>query len=197
MYTVKYAPWEHYPKKLRHHEVVNPLLVIEDFFSVDLMSGHYSKLKNWRYYITHDKAYKDERHGRGSLLFTYDQNVRLLEAAYLLYYNDSISSIKTTIVSVDELKQERERWDDFPDNLSCKEMHNPYEALKKVFRKIPLQRYRDYLHEWLYAALYIKGGNDELEATEIKTVYKTMLKLYSAAWLIYKRHQGASDTIKG
>lgn len=172
MYTVKYAPWEHHPKKLRHQEVVNPLLVLEDFFSVDLLSGQCSKLKNWRYYVTHDKAYKDERHGSGSLLFSYDKNVRLLEAAYLLYYNDSISSVKTTIVSVEELKSERKRWDEFTDNLSYKEMHNPYAALKKMFRKIPLQRYRDYLHEWLYAALNIKGGNDELDATEIKLVFK-------------------------
>ena len=187
MYTVKYAPWEHYPKKLRHHEVVNPISVLDDFFSVDLLSGHCSKLKNWRYFVLHDKVYNDEQHGPGSLLFTYDINIKLLEAAYLLYYNDSISTVKNTIVSVDELKSERKLWDDFPENLSYKEMHNPYSALKKIFRKMPLQKYRDYLHEWLYAALYIKGGNDELETDEIKLVYRNMLKLYSAAWLIHKR----------
>ena len=187
MYSVKYAPWEHYPKKLRHHEVVNPISVLDDFFSVDLLNGHFSKLKNWRYYVLHDKFYNDERHGPGSLLFTYDQNVRLLEATYLLYYHDSTSTVKNAIVGVDELKTERKLWDDFPENLSYKEMHNPYAALKKIFRKMPLQKYRDYLHEWLYAALYIKGGNDELEADEIKLVYRNMLKLYSAAWLIHKR----------
>lgn len=91
------------------------------------------------------------------------------------------------IVTVDELKLEREQWEEFPDNLSHKEMHNPYAAVKKIFKKMPLQEYRDHLHEWLYAALYIKGGDEELETDEVKLVYKNMLKLYSAVWLIYKR----------
>jgi len=167
--------------------MVNPLVVLDGFFSANLLSGHCGKLKNWRYYVVHDKVYKDEQHGPGSLLFIYDLNLKLLEACYLLYYHNIAAGIKIKIVTVDELKEERELWDDFPENLSYKEMHNPYAVLKKVFRKIPLQKYRDYLHEWLYAALYIKGGNDELEADEIKLVYRNMLRLYSVAWLIYKR----------
>jgi len=187
MFFGKYAPWENYPKKLRHFEVVNPLVVITDFFSANLLGGHYKKLKNWRRYILKDKVYKDKRHGPGSLLFFYDMNVRLLEAAYLLYYNDRIAKNGKVIVSVAELEVERKLWEDFPENLSHKEMYDPYQAVKKVFRKISLQQYRDYLHEWLYAALYMKGSNDELEAEEIKFVYKNMRKLYSAAWLIYQR----------
>lgn len=193
MYTLKYAPWEHCPKKLRHHEVINPIVVLDEFFSADRLSGHYSKLKYWRYYVTHDKAYKDKKHGAGSLLFTYDLNVKLLEAAYLLLYHNRIAAIKMRIVTVDELKQEKELWDDFPDNPSYKEMHNPYAAIKKVFSKTPLQKYRDYLHEWLYAALYTKGGSDELSADEIELVYKNTLRLHSAAWLILKRTNQLAD----
>jgi len=65
----QYAPWENYPKKLRHSEVVNPLVVITDFFSADLPGGHHKKLKKWRHYVLKDKVYKDKRHGPGSLLF--------------------------------------------------------------------------------------------------------------------------------
>ncbi len=192
MFFGKYAPCENYPKKLRHFEFINPLMVITDFFSVDLMSGHYKKLKKWRRYILKDKVYKDKRHGPGSLLFTYDMNVRLLEATYLLYYNERIAKNRKVIVSITELEAERKLWDDFPENLTYKELYHPYQAVKKVFRKISLQQYRDYLHEWLYAALYVKGGNEELEADEIKLVYKNMLKLYSAAWLIYQRENKGS-----
>lgn len=187
MFFGKYAPWENYPKNLRHFEVVNPLVVISDFFSANLLSGHYKVLKKWRRYILKDKVYKDKRHGPGSLFFTYDMNVRLLEAAYLPCYNDRIAKNEKVIVSAIELEAERKLWDDFPVNLSCKAMYDPYQAVKKVFRKILLQQYRDYLHEWLYAALYITGGNDELEADEIKLVYENLLKLYSVAWLIYQR----------
>jgi len=130
--------------------------------------------------------------GREVYFFTYNMNVRLLEAAYLLYYNDCTFKNKKVIVFVAELEAERKLWDDFPENLSHKEMHDPYQAFGKVFRKISLQQYRDYLHEWLYAALYIKGGNDELEADEIKLVYKNLLKLYSAVWLIYQRENKGS-----
>ncbi len=192
MFFGRYAPWESYPKKLSHFEVVNPLVVITDFFSANLLGGHRKKLKKWLHYAVKDKVYKDKRHGPGSLLFFYDLNVRLLEAAYLLYYNDRIAKNEKVIVSATQLEVERKLWEDFPENLSHKEMHGPYQAFKKVFRKISLQRYRDYLHEWLYAALYIKGGNDELEADEIKLVYKNMRKLYSAVWLIYHRENKGS-----
>ena len=187
MYTTTYVPWENCPKKLYHHEVVNPLSVLVDFFGIDLLNGHRNKLKKWRYYVNRDEAYKDKKYGPGSLLFTYDQNVRLLEATYLLYYNDSISATKKAIVSVDELEAERKHLDGFPDNLSDKESHNPYAAIKKIFQDTSLQQYRDYLHEWLYGALYIKGGCEDLEAYEMKLIYKNMLKLYSASWLIYHR----------
>ncbi len=39
---------------------------------------------------------------------------------------------------MDELKKERQFWDDSPDKLLYKEMHNPYNALKKMFRGILL-----------------------------------------------------------
>ena len=66
-------------------------------------------------------------------------------------------------------------------------MHNPYLAIRKVFTETSLQRQGDYLHEWLNGALYIKGGCDDLEAFEMKLIYKNMMKLYAATCLIYHR----------
>ena len=53
-------------------------------------------------------------------------------------------------------------------NLKKKEMLNPFKAIKNIFMKIGLQQHREYLKEWLYAALYIKGGDDDLQYKEIK-----------------------------
>jgi hypothetical protein len=193
MYTTSYVPWENCPKKLYHHEVIDPFSVLIDFFGIDDLNGHRTKLKKWRYFVNKNEAYKDERFGPGSLLFIYDQNIRLLEAAFLLEYKDSITRDKKSILSVADLETERKRLDDFPDNLSDKELHNPYSAIRKVFSEASLQRHRDYLHEWLYGALYIKGGCDDLEEFEMKLIYKNMMKLYAAAWLIYNRENKAID----
>jgi len=187
MHFNSYAPCDNYPKNLNRQQIIAPIGVITDFFSVDFIEGHSSKLANWRYYVVHDKAYKDERHGPGSLLFTYDLHIGLLEAAYLLhhdYYNLVINSLHP---NEQQLAEERMRLRDFPTNLKLSELLNPYKALKNIFKNLSLQQYRDYLHEWLYAALYIRGGSDELTTKEIDRVYKNILKLYSATWLIYQR----------
>jgi hypothetical protein len=187
MYPTSYVPWENCPKKLYHHEVIDPFSVLIDFFGIDDLEGHHNKLKQWRYFLNRNQAYKDEKFGPGSLLFTYDQNIRLLEVAFLLEYKDSITADKKPVISVADLETERKTLDDFPDNLSDKELHNPYAAIRKVFSKASLQRHRDYLHEWLYGALYIKGGCCDLEEFEMKLIYKNMKKLYAATCLIYNR----------
>lgn len=177
-------PWENSFKKLKYNEVANPLSVINEFFAVDWVYGHKKKLKKWRYFVTHDKCYCDKNHGAGSLLFTYDMNVRLLESCYLLYYADRTANFVITDAAA---KKERSGIDWYPKNLKSKELLNPMKTLKLVFKKKSINQYRDQLHEWLYAALYKKGGDDELNHKEIQKVYKTMLKVYSTVWLIYHR----------
>ena len=89
MYLTQYAPWEHYPKTLILKEFMDPLSVVDDFFSCDSLEGHAERLKEWRYYAVNDKVYKDKdvRRSPGGLLFEYDMNLKLLEAVYLLYLN--------------------------------------------------------------------------------------------------------------
>ncbi|MDN3581469.1 hypothetical protein [Mucilaginibacter flavus] len=187
MYTPEYTPWENYPKSLYHKEMMNPLIVVTEFFAIDWVTGHKKKLKKWRYYVTHDKIFCDKNHGPGTLLFIYKLNIRLLEAISLLYYSYANSTINKTVVSDLEIEREKEKLDWYPKNLKQKELRNPYKAVKCLFRKMGLQQYRDYLEEWLYAALCVKGGDEELDCREIRKVNKKMLKLYSAAWLIYNR----------
>ncbi len=106
MYNGTYAPWEHYPKTLRHYEVENPMSVVVDFFSADSVKGHSRRLKEWRYYVVNDEHYDEKRHGPGTLLFIYDLNLRILEAMYLLlinYKNFSYGIYATQLDVVEEL----------------------------------------------------------------------------------------------
>jgi HEPN domain-containing protein len=190
MYNGTYAPWEHYPKTLRHYEVENPMSVVVDFFSADSVKGHGRRLKEWRYYVVNDEHYDEKRHGPGTLLFIYDLNLRILEAMYLLLLNYKNFSYQRKQLTEEQLEEEREQWEYYPKNLSLKEQIEPYKAIKKVFKKIKPQEYRDYLHEWSHAALYNKADVEGLYAGEVIAVYENLIKLYSAAWLICQRECG-------
>lgn len=190
MYNGTYAPWEHYPKTLRHYEVQNPMSVVVDFFSVDSVKGHRKRLKEWRYYVVNDEHYDEKRHGPGTLLFIYDLNLRILEAMYLLLVNYKNFSYQRKQLTEDQLEEEKEHWAYYPKNLSLKEQLEPYKAVKKVFKKIKPQEYRDQLHEWSHVALYNNADAEALHVGEVITVYENLIKLYSAAWLICQREGG-------
>ncbi|AMR31540.1 hypothetical protein A0256_08925 [Mucilaginibacter sp. PAMC 26640] len=112
-------PWEINIKKLEYNEVANPLSVISEFFAVDWVYGHKNKLQNWRYFVTHEKCYCNKNHGAGSLLFTYDMNIRLLDSCYLLYYADRADNFVITDAEAEKEKYELE-W--YPKNLTKKEL---------------------------------------------------------------------------
>lgn len=111
-------------------------------------------------------------------------NIRLLESCYLLYYANRATDL---VITAAEAQKEKRELDWYPKNLKSKELLNPKKTLKLVFKRTSINQFRDQLNEWLYAALYTKGGDDELHYKEIQEVYKTMLKVYSAVWLIYYR----------
>ena len=190
MYNGTYAPWEHYPKTLRHYEVENPMSVVVDFFSADSVNGHGKRLKEWRYFVVNDEHYDEKRHGPGTLLFIYDLNFRILEAMYLLLINYQRFSYQQDKITEEKLEEEKELWEYYPKNLSLKEQLEPYKAVKKVFKKITPQEYRDQLHEWSHVALYNNADVESLYAGEVINVYENLIKLYSAAWLICQRNGG-------
>jgi HEPN domain-containing protein len=190
MYNGTYAPWEHYPKTLRHYEVENPMSVVVDFFSADSVKGHGRRLKEWRYYVVNDEHYDEKRHGPGTLLFIYDLNLKILEAMYLLLLNYKNFSYQRKQLTEEQLEEEKEQWEYYPKNLSLKEQLEPYKAVKKVFKKVKPQEYRDQLHEWSHVALYNNADDEALYAGEVITVYENLIKLYSAAWLICQREGG-------
>jgi HEPN domain-containing protein len=193
MNTVNYAPWEHYPKNLRQNEITDPMSVIVDFFSVNSATGHAKRLKEWRYYVVNDGHYKDKVHGPGTLLFYYDLNIRLLEALHLLLIKYKNFSYQWPVISEKQLEAEKEQWGYFPRNLSLKDQLDPYRAINKAFNKYQPQAFRDHLHEWVQLALNNKVDTDILDAEDVITLYEKLLKLYSAAWLIYQREGGRTE----
>jgi HEPN domain-containing protein len=124
------------------------------------------------------------------LLFIYDLNLRILEAMYLLLVNYKNFSYQRKLLTEYQLEEEKEQWAYYPKNLSLKEQLEPYKAIKKVFKKIKPQEYRDQLHEWSHVALYNNAEVESLYAGEVITVYENLIKLYSAAWLICQREGG-------
>ncbi len=191
-YLGNIAPWEQYPKHLRFSEVMNPLKVVINFFSSGWPKDHRGDLKEWRYYVLNDKYYKDQ-HGAGHILFIYDQNVQLIEALHLLLLKNKDRWPRLEDITEEQITKEKSDWIYFPKNLSAQELANPYKAVKKCFKKISPQEYRDYLHEWLHTALYNNAADETMMAGEIIEVYENIRKLYSAAWLIHQRE--ADETI--
>jgi HEPN domain-containing protein len=190
MHTGTYAPWEHYLKYLRQHEVVNPLSVIEEFFGVDIIEGHQEKLKEWRNYVVTDDCFKDDRHGPGTLFFTSYINVKLVEALYLLMLAYMENRYRRSEVTETQLEEERLTWVYFPDDLPEDMLINPYQYLRKLFKKFMPQHYQDILNEWLHAALSNEANDDTISAADIIQIYEAQLRLYAIAWIIYQRESG-------
>jgi HEPN domain-containing protein len=194
MYTGNYAPWDHYPKLLRHKEVQDPISVIKDFFSADSPKGHKKHLKRWRKYALSDTYFNDERFGPGTLLYTHELNIKLLEAAHMLLLNYQSSYTKQFRASAEQLQEEKETWSYFPKNLSEEELLDPLKAIKKLFKDLSIPQYREHLNEWLNEALTTRTSSEGIEAADILLVYRNMLRLYSATWLILQR--SAEPTLK-
>lgn len=193
MYGDKLFPWDEYPKFLSFEEVQYPFGVVSNYFDGTWPGDRSRELSEWRRYVMTNKHYKHP-HGPGNLLFISDEHLRLLEACYLLYAECTNYWLRSTeLLSAEALETARKEWSYFPDNLSAKELKNPYRALKKIFKKYSLAQYRVYLKEWLHAALYNNPIDVSMSAGEIEAVYENMKKLGSAAWMI---RQAESDSLK-
>ncbi|WP_162276937.1 HEPN domain-containing protein [Mucilaginibacter pedocola] len=188
MYCGKYAPWDHYPKTLRHDEVQNPFGVLVDFFSADFPKGHRKQLKRWRKYAIGKEHYDDKKFGPGNLVFTYKINLNLLEAMYMLLLEYEFAWKHEKILE-EQLVDEKAAWRSFPKNLSKEELLDPFIAIKKIFKDFSLPEYRDHLEEWFQEALFIRHTYERMDPAEVIKVYDNLRRLYAAAWLIYQRNR--------
>ncbi|GAA4321043.1 hypothetical protein GCM10023149_20640 [Mucilaginibacter gynuensis] len=190
MYCGTFAPWDHYPKNLRFSEVQYPLSVLIDFFSWDWPLEIRKNLKHWRHFVINHELYKHQHYEPGDLLHFHEMHVKLLEALYLLLLEHQASRYSLSekkMLLEDQLEVERKERLYFPENLSKEELLDPYSVLQEAFSKINPQAFRDYLQDWVHAALVTPAVDTAMEPGEIITVYELLKRLYSAAWLIHQR----------
>lgn len=184
MYNGRFVPWDKYPKFLTFEEVQDPFSVLVEYFDGTWPTEQRKELKEWRKFVTTRKHYT-HRHGPGNLLFIYDEHMRLLEACYLLSQMRSGSWCRNKeLLNPGQLEEARLQWSYYPESLSEEEQRNPYRALKKVFRKCSLSKYREQFHEWLHAALYNNHIDETRTAGQVLMVYRQMKRLAAAAWMI-------------
>jgi HEPN domain-containing protein len=196
MYSGLIAPWENHPKYLRFSEIIDPLELLNQFFAISSLEEHTKKLRLWRDHVVNKEHYKDSN-GPGHLLFIHDFNVKLIEALHLMLLKsrDTWNRARSEVVSMEQIEKEKQDWIYFPDNLTDRELIDPYKMLKKCFKKISPQKYRDYLHEWLFYALSNFPVDGDLITTgEIVEVYENLITLYSVAWLIRQRESKHAET---
>jgi hypothetical protein len=186
MYDGSNVIWDEYPKLLSFQQIQDPLSVIREFYSGTWLKENLKNIKEWRYYVVNAKQYKNE-HGASVLLFTSEELMSLLEACYLLsmVYSDRTIRHKRQLTDK-EVDTARIEWKYFPENLSKEEFKNPYKVLEKAFKKTALATYRDYLKDWLHAALSKKAIDETMTAGEIILVYDSLRKISSAAYIIFQ-----------
>ena len=188
MYYREYAPWEQYPKTLKHEEITNPLGVFKDFFSSGKITEQLKDLKRWRKCVVSKKRYHNKKHSAADLVFFHELNLKLLEAAYLLLIEYQQNSFRVQPISSEQLTEEKETMVYFPKSLSDVEQQTPHLTLKKIFKKISPQMYRDYLAEWLFSAFRRKAIDESMTPGEVIILYENLQRLYDAAWLIDQRN---------
>jgi len=158
---------------------------LNDFFSSGLPKEHRKDLKKWRYYVINEEQYQG-RHGAGHVLAVYEETIQLIEAAnQFLKFSDVLSL--SILADNNQIEQEKIDLEYFPKNLSVKRLFNPLIGIKRFFKELTLDQYKDLFHEWLRVALSNKAAFETLTAKEIIDIYENLRMLYSAAWLIHQR----------
>ncbi|WP_184549405.1 hypothetical protein [Mucilaginibacter sp. FT3.2] len=187
MYCGVYAPWDHYPKFLRQSEVGDSMKVLTDFFDISDIERYLERLKRWQHHAANCAYSEDKDFMPCDLLFYYELNVRLLESLFILLLKDQNQAFVSDHISEEQLAEEKRNWNWYPDNLERDELLNPYLVIECAFKEINPAQFRDYLWKWLKAALSEDTINELVLPGGVIKVYDHLVKLYSAAWIIFQR----------
>jgi len=196
MYHEKYAPWDHFPKTLRYYEIMNPFIVLKDFFNAASVDAHSEDLKQWRDCVITSKYYKSRNGAPGELIFIHSLNVKLIEALYLLLLEYEYRRFLKQKASMEQIEKEKQEWSFFPPNLCQEDLTDPYQSLRKLFKKTKPQAYRDLLEDWLMYGLYNKPIDEGVAPKYIVRLYENLLKMYELGWLIYQREAESPELKK-
>lgn len=182
--------WDNLPVNLAAEQIANPLIAIDDFFSAAWLPEHLDELYKWRRFILEPTYFLDAKGSPVSLLTAYKNNLKLIEAAYLINaaYKNGYNSYGVAISkSAEQLADEKQKWPHFPTLLNEVELMNPLAVIEDFFNAFNLQEYREQLDEWLENGLSNQSADKWMESSKIIAVYENLQKLYCAAWLIHQR----------
>ncbi len=182
--------WDHLPINLAAEQIANPLIAIDDFFSSAWLPEHIEELYKWRKSILESNFFVDAKGSPVSLLTAYKNNLKLIEASYLIVaaYRNGYAPYRLSITeNAEQLADEKQKWSHFPTLLNEAELMNPLAVMEDFFRGVSLPEYREHLDEWLENGLSNQSADKWMESSKIIAVYENLQKLYGAAWLIYQR----------
>jgi hypothetical protein len=170
-------------------EQMNPILAILNFFNSNSLQGHLKALQEWRDCITQDRYYTTRLQGPARLLFIYESNLKLIDAAWHLYLELQSGKSKNSYLIADEeiLRLEKETWGEYPTHLNTEQLKNPFLIISNLFFKdYTLNGYHLVLYRWLEHGLS-SVGTQTIEKGEFTHIFKNLQKLQEAAFVIHER----------
>lgn len=167
------------PLLLNDEQLINPRIVLENFFSGNDLISAKAKLKYWfKTALTEDLRYENGN----ELLFFHNQLIQLFNAGYIISLRQH--SIDDNFDQVDLLNS---------DALICcldkAEKSNPLKYLSVTLTTSNLRLIRFGMQEWLYSALSIGSSISDLDGKFIFEQYEVLEKLMEALFLISARVQ--------
>jgi hypothetical protein len=187
----EHLTWHYYPLHLTRKEIIDPMLVIAEFFGYTWLNVHLKIFKKWRKKVLCDSYFKGRNGSPTTLLHIYQLNIRLIEGAFIL--NSSTPFHERFKVTLDDFEKqvtlEREQWRNYPLRLNSKQLSNPIKVIKKFCDTYNMPQYRDHLYEWLHYGLSASSCDEFIEAIDLIQIYENMQLLYEACWLMHMRHK--------
>jgi hypothetical protein len=187
----EHLTWHYYPLHLTRKEIIDPMLVIDEFFGYTWLNVHLKILKKWRKKILGDSYFKGRNGSPTTLLHIYELNIRLIETAFIL--NSSPQFHEHFKVHSDvcekQIKAEREQWRNYPVRLNSKQLSNPIKVIKNLCDAYTMPQYRDHLYEWLHYGLSVSACDEFIEAVDLIQIYENLQLLFEACWIMHMRHK--------
>lgn len=175
---------------LDNDEIVDPIKVVNNFFSSSWLPDHLKMLKQW----SDDAAFESDCSNNRIPIFTlygHELTIKLVEAAWLLKGKKlgriDIDVEKEIDVGKWYVNTERKQLRDYPEYLTVREILKPSSVIKKTFGIHKLNGYRKILNIWLYDAPSTSFMEESLSKAEVITVYEQLVKLFEAMWSISQR----------
>jgi HEPN domain-containing protein len=179
--------WVNCPLNLSTREIEDPLIVIDDFFSADDLSGHIDYLEKWRDRVIGPGYYIDLKGSPSGVIWRHELNIRLIESVALLLESSNFALL--TIIPEIDTNQNNQEVSYIRTKLNESEIKNPLLVGNAFFQERPVSWYREQLQEWLRYALSKDAAKEFVNSPDLIIVYENLQRLYAAARVLLMVHE--------